>query len=432
MSRWSEEFESHPIHDLLIRARNYLEVEPEEVDARLEDERRRMKNVIGNLSKVVAGLDPEFYPGNWLDQVHSHFENQVIGHLRSYSDSPDVSQLTAANDQATAQVATIYNLAAISRPMESQEVIANAREAFSSLSASMEESADKVSEQLNNFEGKLAEIREEADRVSQAIEDMEESASAKLAEWQEDFTENQTARAQEYSKDQIAQKRKFEDFLATWKAAMENQITEAEKEHDGKLEEIISSFFSKGAKFLTEMEKKHKSVIEIHKLVGRDSVAGGYQKSAGEERSEANRWRWISLACLAGAVVWLGFKYFSGFAQAANGGLDWPDIITASSLTAIFIFAAGYTSRQSKLHRDNEKQLRSYALETKALDPFIANLPESDQQAIKAELVRRMFGQQNTHAPAKETKGDITTLERLLEKLPDVLAQAVRKGMDKS
>lgn len=74
MSRWSEEFESHPIHDLLIRARNYLEVEPEEVDARLEDERRRMKNVIGNLSKVVAGLDPEFYPGNWLDQVHSHFE----------------------------------------------------------------------------------------------------------------------------------------------------------------------------------------------------------------------------------------------------------------------------------------------------------------------------------------------------------------------
>lgn len=66
------------------------------------------------------------------------------------------------------------------------------------------------------------------------------------------------------------------------------------------------------------------------------------------------------------------------------------------------------------------------------MDPFIANLPESDQQAIKAELVRRMFGQQNTHAPAKETKGDITTLERLLEKLPDVLAQAVRKGMDKS
>lgn len=194
---------------------------------------------------------------------------------------------------------------------------------------------------------------------------------------------------------------------------------------------MLSSSTKTVESVLDDVRQKHEAILEIHKLVGRDSVAGGYQTSAGEERTEANRWRWISLACLAAAVNWLGIKYWTGFAQATNGGFNWPETITASSLTAVFLVAAGYTSRQSKLHRDNEKLLRSYALETKALDPFIASLPEKDQQAIKAELVRRMFGQQNAASPSTRGKGDDASVKTLVDRLPDALAAAVSKAMDR-
>jgi len=70
MSRWSDEFESHPIHQLLNQADEYLSIEVEGTDAAFEDERRRLQDVLGNLRKVVSGLDPEFYPKPLLDQVH--------------------------------------------------------------------------------------------------------------------------------------------------------------------------------------------------------------------------------------------------------------------------------------------------------------------------------------------------------------------------
>ena len=73
------------------------------------------------------------------------------------------------------------------------------------------------------------------------------------------------------------------------------------------------------------------------------------------------------------------------------------------------------------MHRDNEKRMRSFALETKALDPFMALLSKEQQQQIKAELIRRMFGQQNNEGRGKAAKLDKTSIEMIGEKISDVL-----------
>ena len=84
------------------------------------------------------------------------------------------------------------------------------------------------------------------------------------------------------------------------------------------------------------------------------------------------------------------------------------------------------------MHRDNEKLLRSYALETKALDPFIASLEKDEQQAIKAELVRRMFGQQNASGRDKQVKLDESSMKTIAEKVSDGVTGMVEKVVDKS
>ena len=431
VSRWSAEFDKHPIHQLLNQANEYLETEVEDTDAAHEDERRRLKNVLGNLREVVAGLDPEFFPKPLLDQVHQHFNGQVLNQLKAYSTQKAVAQLRAANDNATQYAPQIFNLAAMSRPQESQEAITNAQKAFTSFAASMEATANETDERFTKHEAELRAVNEKATALEQTLDALDKSTNVKLAEWQEDYTKKQTMRAQEHSDAQIERDAKFEELLIEWKATVESQQTEIAATQTDKLRGTLDAFKAIGEETLADVKEKHTSIREIHKLVGRDSVAGGYQTSAGEEKAEANRWRWISLACLAAAIIWLGIKYWSGFTTTTAGGLNWPEIITASSLTAVFLVAAGYTSRQSKLHRDNEKLLRSYALETKALDPFIASLEKDEQQAIKAELVRRMFGQQNASGRDKQVKLDDGSMKTIVDKVSDGVTGIVEKVVDK-
>lgn len=432
MSRWSEEFEKHPIHEMLSQAITYLDTDIEDTNAALESERRRLHGVVSNLREIVAGLDPEFYPTQLLNQVHQHLSHQQFNQqLQAYSSSPQIKYLQAANDHITQFTPQIFHLAAMSRQIESQEVISNAQKAFSSFTASMETIAEQTQERFNKYESELAAVDEKAKLLSQTIDGLDTSTNTKLAEWQTEFTDKQASWAQQHSDGKIQRDNEFQELLAEQKSAGEAQQEEFTLEQGEKLQATLDHFKETGQDVLDDVRQKHEDVKEIHKLVGRDSVAGGYQTGAGDEKKQADLWRIVSLVCMGGTVVWLIIKYNSGFVPAEDGSINWPNVLVASSLTAILLYAAGYTSRQSRMHRDNEKLLRSYALETKALDPFIASLEKADQQAIKAELVRRMFGQQNVVQTGKQIKLDDGTVNTLVDRFSDTLAHAVKKFGDK-
>jgi hypothetical protein len=428
LSRWKNDLENHAIHETLRQSVEWLDTEVEDTDEEFEEERRRLRKVLGEIQKIVSGLDGDFFPQQWLDQINQHLhQQQFFQQLQAYAKTPQVGHLQTANNHITQYAPQVFHLSAMTRPVESAKVIKMAEEAFSSFSESMEAKANGTDTRFVKSEAALKAVDEKSTALEQRLDELETTASEKLSEWQNAFTEKQTTRDQQHSDAQIERETKFEELLSEWKEEVETQRAKISAKQTDKLQATLDHFKETGEAVLKDVNEKHQSVLEIHKLVGRDSVAGGYQKSAGEEKTEANRWRWISLGCLLAAVVWLGIKYWSGFERVDSGGLNWPEIVTASSLTAIFLVAAGYTSRQSKIHRDNERQLRSYALETKALDPFIASLEPTEQQAIKAELVRRMFGQQNAQTKDKLASVDDATLKTALEKLPDAVARAVKR-----
>ncbi|UWQ11479.1 hypothetical protein K3X41_01905 [Aliiroseovarius crassostreae] len=431
MSRWSDEFDKHPIHQLLNQADEYLETEVDETDAAFEDERRRLKNVLGNLREVVAGLDPEFYPKQFLDQIHQHFTPHVLGQLKAYSANPAVAQLRAANDQATAQAANTYYLAAMSRPLEAKDAIQNAQEAFGSFVSSMEATANDTDQRFTKHEAELAAISQKTAALEQTLDALDTSANAKLAEWQDDFTEKQTTRAEEYSTAQIEREKKFATNLKEQQEKFDQERNDTVAKQKALFDSAFEAFKQSAENANKDIHEMQETIRKLHDLVTDETVAGGYHKSAKYEGKAANFWRFASIGCLIITAVWLGIKIKSGFAPIEGGGVNWPHVITASSLTAIFLYAAGYTSRQSKMHRDNEMLLRSYALETQALDPFIASLAPKEQQAIKAELVRRMFGQQNTNGTAEPTTLDDGTVKTLVDKVSDTVSDVVGKVVDK-
>lgn len=427
MSRWSDEFKHHAIHELLENAEKQLATDPEDIDANTLDELRRIKKVIGNLRAVVSGLDAEFFPKQLLDQVTQHFQQHVLNELSAFVSNGNVGHLTNANNNATNYIPHIFQLSAMSRPMESQAIVAQAEESLATFVKKMEITAAETGDIAARQTDELASLNLKCEELTAELEALEASSKARLSEWSEEFTERQNERLEEHSKSQIARDSRFEELVSDWKETIERQRSSLEKIQKDELEQIAKNFKTIGDDVLTDVKAKHKEVKEIHKLVGRDSVAGGYQTSAGEENVAANLWRKISLGCLAAAVVWLTVKYFIGFAASDSGQYNWPEIITASSLTAILLVAAGYTSRQSRMHRDNERLLRSYALETKALDPFIASLPVTEQQAIKAELVRRMFGQQNTSSSKGTSQIDDTAINTIADRVIKTVKDFVPK-----
>ena len=196
--------------------------------------------------------------------------------------------------------------------------------------------------------------------------------------------------------------------------ALSPRLDEWRKKYDDKLKEAVENFNVSVETIQTDINDKHNDIIDLHGLVAVDSVAGGYKKNADDEKRQASLWRWISIVALISAAIWPAFKFFGWFKPLEGGTFNWPEIITAASLISIFLGIAAYTSKQSKMHRDNERISRSFALETQALDPFMSSLELTEQQQIKGELIRRMFGQQ--YREKNNTDTTVVTLPKLPSK----------------
>lgn len=419
VSRWSQEFDKHPIHTLLDQADQYLAVEGKDIDDAFQAELERLKRLFVNLREVVAGLDPEFYPKPLLDGLNQHLANNVLNRLQSYANRPSISPLQAANDHFNSQIAAIYHLAALTRPKNANDSVVAARKGLEDYRSLVSMKVVEIDGHLDQRRSELGAIGEKSAALESRLDEMGNSVKTKLAEWQEDYTNNQTARAEEHSKAQIEREKKFADFVREQEERFDKSRDEILTDYNEMLNKDAFDFKGVASKVTEDILEKQESIRKLHGLVTDETITGGYHRSAQEESEAANNWRLASISCLAVTAGWLVFKVNSGFAPLESGQINWPNIISAYSLTAILLYAAGYMSRQSKMHRDNGTLLRSYALETQALDPFIATLDLKEQKAIKAELVKRMFGQQNAAVNGEPQKIDDGSVKAIADKVVD-------------
>ena len=177
---------------------------------------------------------------------------------------------------------------------------------------------------------------------------------------------------------------------------------------------------------MADMKAKHEAILEIHGLVGTDGVAGGYQKGANDEQGSANRWRMTSMGALALAAIWILVKYWSGLDLTPTGAVNWAEVATAASLTLVLLGTAGYAARQSKLHRETEQHMRWFALEVKAIDPFLSSLPVEHQNELKSQLVQKLFGQNHLTADKSESSLDPAAFKSISDMVVSI-AKAVGK-----
>ncbi len=420
MTRWEEEFDNNPIHATLEGIREFLNVKVDSPDSDVAIEKRRLEKALDLLDSALEQVDKEIAPIALLNQINGHLRQpQFWNQLQAYQGNPVVSHLQAANNHINSQIHVFYQLAIFSNGKKSKRITKPVEKAFDEFCMGVDAKSGEFDAKLNGQISKLQEISDTQDRLVAEMTHLKDVHEDRLNTWQGEFTENQTSRAEEFSATQIQREEQFSEWLSAFtKSANENleTLVKSQKEKFGNL---FEQFKAKINVYQKDAISKHNAILDIHGLVATDGVAGGYKRTADDEGKAANKWRWAAFLLLGAAALWLVIKLWFGINALDENGIDWEEIATSVSLTGILLAAAVYASKQSNFHRSNEKKMRWFALEVKAIDPFLASLGEEDQKKLKAQICERIFGQTDRGSNHETESFDPNVIKVISDSLVD-------------
>jgi hypothetical protein len=175
------------------------------------------------------------------------------------------------------------------------------------------------------------------------------------------------------------------------------------------------------ANLISDLNLKKEQAGTIVQIVGNIGVTGNYQKTAIEESSQANTWRFITLGVFAIAIV-IGWGALLDLTKAPNA---WGLALVRMVFAVIVATTAVYTGRESARHRTNADAARRTELELASLGPYLESVSVDKRESLREKLAERYFGNQTQpHIvdPVVSTKDAFA----LAEKAFDVAKNAVK------
>lgn len=422
MNRWYSELKNHPIFETLGWMQSNLIYDDIPLSEGGVTEQRRLLKVIDKYLEVLEKVDPELLPLNQLDALNNQLRNNnFLNLVNSYRKNKHVNVLIEINNQLTKNLTQLSIVSALCGGNESEiqhmssleNFVDNAIEKLNVEKVSLEKDIDNLSllvqKQVGELENQLVVIEKNKKEILNLLSDFVNQ-----------FTSSQEFRSQEFNK---------------WKDSF---VADKEKEFEEFFQKIVTSFreefkqtIDELAELFEDSKSKHSSILELYHLSAGDSVGGAYLQSAVNEGKQANQWRWYSIFCILFTVFWLGFSFFSTVTPTTdlndkivknesliepNTDKDlnqelvlkptdlkknsaefiWQKFILTFSISAVLLWGGAYCAQQSTRHRNNEKKARWFALEVKAIDPFIHTLDVEQQRELKKKLADKLFGQNST------------------------------------
>lgn len=396
MSRWDEQFEKHPIHTTLKELSTLINFEFDDTDGEEQSEKRRLLKLATFFEETLNGLDAELIPYTLLDQANTAIRNQNLwNQFTAYNSSGASQHLKNANEQLNNVLVQFSQLLSIAKRSEVTEPLKGLEKSLDEFADTISSKKEKLAEDIDKTSLSLTKQNERLDELSTAISTKKQETDTLLATWQEQHSSAQHKRDTDFVADQKVRT----DTFAAWKKEVEQdtktQIKELIDESTEKLSTGQKDFDDKISSFIENAENKHAAILELYELVAGDSVASGYLQSAENDKKQANFWRWTAILFIVSTAIWTGYAYITDTGIGVSGEILWGKILKAFSVTGVLLFGAAYSAKQSNSHRHSETQARWFALEVKAIDPFISSLPEDDQKALKNKLSDRLFAQQH-------------------------------------
>jgi hypothetical protein len=415
MSQWDERVESHPATQGLQALESKLAGAEAPDDPAGVEALERLKRVVTYLAGLFDRSDAWLVTPSILDNLNTQITS-LSSHVDSFISSKDATNLTNANSYADAALDVARGWP-VTQAQESEELSKSAnsfRKSAGDLIKGLNQDSEETRTDLDRVRKKLTDVRTEAttqvdelkgqlSAVGSQIDAEKVRVDETITQFQSQFSEGQEARRAEHEKSVSEQKENFQKQLEETVSESTRQGKEAKEEADA-LVGVITKLRDQAAKLVG--------------VIGTTGMTGGFQKYANDQKSEADRWRWIAVVAfslLAIVGLWL-------VATAGVPNFSWPRFAAKAFVSAPLIALAGYASKQSHDHRLAERAARQFELEVAALDPYIALLPPERQIIVKEEMARKIFGR--VVEPPRHKGPPAIEIEELIRKAVDIAVKA--------
>lgn len=428
MNRWEEQLNNHPIHQSLERLEALVNTEFEDISEDEIDERKRFIKVIASYRDVINSLDPELLPFNQLDSVNKQLgSNNILSQINNYSNNQNIAHLKSGNDHLTNQLTQLCLLKALT----------TSETELGSSSSTLEYAIKKLIEQKDKLNNQYKDIEQSSNDIAQSLEDIKQTSEQRrkeieniLADWQKQFSDSQSNRAESYSEWRRSVEEEIQLKAQALRDATKSQTDDLKNNTKEELEQLIS-----------DSKDKHNKILELYDLVSGDSISGEYAQTSSKEGKKAFWWQVLSYVFIIATIGWLIFAYINFSDSSSNSEcpaetkqeepvcpetnneepFNWGKHLVSLSLTGVLLFGAGYAGRQASNHRDIEKRTRWFSLQVKALDPYLSQLDETTRNELKVSLANNFFKGVDLESNNKDSEKETSNL---LQNLVDLMKQA--------
>lgn len=190
---------------------------------------------------------------------------------------------------------------------------------------------------------------------------------------------------------------------------IKNILAESEQKADNlrkQIESLEERYKSKVGSISTAYEEQLQTIndknSELDTLLGNAAgrvIVAEYADSADQEKIAADWLRWGSLICMSVIVLIAGYSFYESIHQS----FDLSNALLRLVLVFLLSVPAAYLARESTKHRQQQYTHLQTSLDLKAINPYIASLPEEEQHKIKAEIAQRIFAPKDFHSISNES-----------------------------
>jgi hypothetical protein len=466
MSEWEQRIRTHTVWEEMkdlgpaIDAATALpDLEPKVLSG-LE----RIRAVLAFCGKRLAAVDPLIATPAPLDGIASSL-NGAKEELRKFIADADVEHVSLANARADAALASASQILG---PSSSEELggligaiseyrdllernLVAARASGSAVNAEAETLRTKLGELTVSLQGeqqKLSQIAsdyqrqfsEAQEKRSQEYTDALRQAQADLAkvtsEHQGQFSTAQDARSREFTENQTTRQTKFNEVVADYTDRLSKQNAEFTTQRDGLIRDfqenlklLNTDYSDKASAILKAIEEHQAHVEKLVGVIGNLGVTSGYLTTANSARRAT--WFWQTLTVAAMCVLSILAYQTLGKLESANGVFNWGMFAARVFLLVSLGVLAAYAGSQADKLFGLERRNRRLALELEAIGPFLATLPQEEQNKFRIQVGERSFGHDDAPV-AGGSKSPATILDLLSSKegkqFVEVIREVLKKG----
>ncbi|MGP4734148.1 MULTISPECIES: hypothetical protein [unclassified Psychrobacter] len=190
---------------------------------------------------------------------------------------------------------------------------------------------------------------------------------------------------------------------------IKNILTESEKKTVSLKQDIESLediYNKKIGSISTEYQEQLKAIHDkndqLDILLGNAAsrvIVTEYADSADQEKIAADWLRGGSLFCMVLIVVVAGYSFIESMQQS----FDLSNSLLRLALVFLLSVPAAYLARESTKHRQQQYTHLQTSLDLKAINPYIASLPDEEQHKIKSEIAQRIFAPKDFQSISNES-----------------------------